>query len=88
MPRVRNRPFNILMNDDERNALDALAHQTGFSRGLIIRRLILSAAKHSIQGHPTCANGSPCFVPQMHAHPQAQPAQQILPPVPPDSDLA
>jgi len=88
MPRLRNRAFNILMNDDERRALDALAQQSGFSRGLIIRRLILAAAKHSIQGHPTCASGSPCFVPQMHARPVTPPAQTLLSPAPPDSDFA
>lgn len=79
MPRLRNRPFNILMNDAERKALDDLATRTGLSRGLMVRRLILAAHKHLCRGVPTCASGRPCYVPQMHVPAAADPNQQPLP---------
>jgi hypothetical protein len=79
MPRIRNLPFNILMNENERSALDQLHERTGFTRGLLIRRLILAAHKHLCRGCPTCASGRPCFVPQMHVPATADPAQPSLP---------
>jgi hypothetical protein len=59
-------PFNVLFTDEERNALDALTAARSESRAQVLRSLIRAAHLHHCMDAPTCANGSPCFVPQMH----------------------
>lgn len=62
--------FNVILGDDEVAALQALALKLKSSRGAVVRRLIDAAHNHAVREIPTCADGSRCYVPQMHVRPQ------------------
>lgn len=61
--------FNMRFDARTNEELDKLTDLFRCSRAELIRRLIITAAKHSIKREPHCANGSGCFVPQMHSKP-------------------
>lgn len=63
--------FNVILDQDEKTHLAILAKSLKSSRGAVVRRLIDAAFAHTVLEVPTCADGARCFVPQMHARPQA-----------------
>jgi len=66
-------PFNVLLAPHDVRQLAELADLDRSSKGAVVRRLIGAAHRHQIEGLPTCADGTRCFVPQMHARPPAPP---------------
>ena len=60
--------FNAQFREDEWQALEELAHLRRSSRSEVLRRLVMAAAAQTFNGIPTCANGSPCLAPQLHAN--------------------
>lgn len=71
MPNVKapRKPFNLLLSLDEYEMLQALSKETGSSCGALLRSALRARYAHTLQFVPTCASGSPCFVPQMHMPP-------------------
>jgi len=65
--------FNVILSELEKKRLAALAEKLKSSRGAVVRRLIDAAYQHAVLEVPTCADGSRCFTPQMHARPPAPP---------------
>jgi len=63
---TKTRPFNTLMSQEDYDHLQELADGKFCSKGAIVRTLIRSQYAMQVSGQPTCANGNPCFVPQMH----------------------
>ena len=59
-------PFNVVLSSDERDMLLALSGKNGTSAAQEIRQAIRARFNHSLKHIPTCANGTACFVPQMH----------------------
>lgn len=62
----RTTPFNVEITEVQRGWLTSLATQLAISKGAVVRQLISHAHAHSFGNTPTCANGAPCYVPQMH----------------------
>ena len=60
--------FNVVLDDKEKCMLDALAAKHGTSAAQEIRQAIRTRHAMACAAVPTCANGTACFVPQMHAH--------------------
>lgn len=60
-------PFNLQLDETERNMLMNLIARDGTSGGAVFRAALRSRYYHICTGVPTCSNGQPCFVPQMHA---------------------
>ena len=67
MSKSSRKPFNVLLSSADLEKLDDLKNLTGNSRGAELRAALLYRWKMIRRGLPTCANGSACFVPQMHA---------------------
>ena len=65
--------YNIMFTDQEHAAFVALAKARDLPQSTVLRQA-LAAAIQMQRGCPTCANGNPCYVPQMHAHAAAPPA--------------
>ncbi len=63
--------FNVILDPEEKAHLQELAKFLKSSRGAVLRRLIDAAFAHAVLEIPTCAIGGRCYVPQMHARPQA-----------------
>lgn len=68
---TKTKPFNTLMTQEDYDHLQELATAKFCSMGAIVRTLIRSQYAMQVTGQPTCANGNPCFVPQMHQRPIA-----------------
>lgn len=62
----RTTPFNVEITDLQRGWLTSLATHLVISRGAVVRQLITHAHAHTFGNTPSCANGAPCYVPQMH----------------------
>ena len=60
--------FNVVLDGNEKNMLDALAAKHGTSAAQEIRQAIRTRHAMTCACVPTCANGMACFVPQMHSH--------------------
>ena len=60
--------FNVVLDENEKHMLDALSLHHGTSAAQEIRQAIRTRYAMACKGVPTCANGTACFVPQMHAH--------------------
>jgi len=61
-----NHHFNMRFDEKTNEELTRLTEIFRCSRAELIRRLIFGTAAHCLKKEPTCANGSRCFVPQMH----------------------
>lgn len=68
MPKKKDprKPFNLLLSVDEYAMLYALSTESGTSCGAVLRAALRAKYAHTVDGIPTCAGGTPCFVPQMH----------------------
>ena len=64
--------FNILMSEDEFEALTRLANNAGMSRGGLVRSLIRGRRQMEERGMRICANGQMCGYPQMYPPPPGQ----------------
>jgi hypothetical protein len=74
MPRPQASTMNITLYPVHRKTLDELGEVMSCSAAQVIRTLVLAARAHTLHNSPTCANGNPCLVPQMHPPtPSAQP---------------
>jgi len=70
--KAKRKPFNFLMSPEEYAMCETLAKQESVSQGAILRRALRARYLHVVQGVPTCASDTPCYVPQMHgAHMRA-----------------
>jgi len=70
--------FNVVLSTDERNMLHALTQANGTSAGAEIRAALRARHAMIVSMAPTCGNGHPCFVPQMH-RPAAPVAGPMVP---------
>lgn len=70
----RTTPFNVEITEAQRGWLTSLATQLAISKGAVVRQLISHAHAHTFGQTPTCANGAPCYVPQMHQMARTQAA--------------
>lgn len=61
------KPFNLLLSPDEYTMLKKLAEQSGQSAGTELRTALRARFSMLCIGCATCASGSACFVPHMHA---------------------
>lgn len=68
------KPFNLLLSPDEYDMLQALRNQSGASAGAELRAALRARYTHIICLAPSCADGHPCFVPQMHRSASPAPA--------------
>lgn len=67
-------PFNVLLEPDQRAALQALARARRTSQGQVIRALIGVAHSMTFLATPLCASGDRCFVPHLHQAAPSSPA--------------
>lgn len=67
MPAPSKTPFNVELDQADRDRLSALAARAGLPRSQVIRNALRALHAMEIANRPTCANGHPCFVPHMHA---------------------
>lgn len=61
--------YNVMLSENDRKRLDALADYTQMTGADIIRSAISTWYHMALEGTPACATGDRCFVPQMHARP-------------------
>lgn len=76
MSRTSRKAFNVLLSAADLEKLDDLKNLTGNSRGAELRTALLCRWKMLRRSIPTCANGSACFVPQMHARDMFRPDEE------------
>ena len=76
MSKSSRKPFNVLLSSADLEKLDDLKNLTGNSRGAELRTALLCRWKMLRRSIPTCANGSACFVPQMHARDMFRPEEE------------
>lgn len=75
---TRKQSYNVILDERQLKRLTQLAINRACPRSAIVRTLIDNAYQ-MIQLHvPTCADGSKCFVPQMH-QPNKQLPEQMNP---------
>lgn len=67
MPKGKTHSYNVLFSPDEFALLEELKVKTGLAGGVLVRAAVKWFHAHQVLGCPTCANGTSCYVPQMHA---------------------
>jgi hypothetical protein len=72
MPKSKDprKPFHVLLSADEMDMLTSLTSMSGESGGAVLRAALRARFSHQCMNCPTCASGTPCYVPHMHAHTQ------------------
>jgi len=65
--------FNIMLSAEEKAQLLEAAHREALPSASIFRRALKNYFRMAVTHIPTCANGNPCFVPQMHPIPPPPP---------------
>lgn len=75
-------PFNVLLTDDDRNRLTALARAKGSSRSQCIRHAITASYLMVCRGVPFCADHSRCKAPQLFGDDLQPISQELLTPTP------
>ena len=60
-------PFNVILSKTQVEQLSALASKSNCSQAQVIRWTIAAAYHMAFRATPSCADGSRCFVPHLHA---------------------
>lgn len=67
MPKSKCHSFNLMLNPDDDEKLHKLQAQMRATGATVLRTALDTLYRHLIFECPMCADGHPCFVPQMHA---------------------
>lgn len=59
------KPFNIELDEEDRELLDKAAGRYKVSRAQVIRTAVRAYCEHAVAHRPTCAIGTPCLCPQI-----------------------
>jgi hypothetical protein len=66
MPKSKAHSYNLMLSADDDEKLHALQVHMRATGATVLRNALDALYRHRICESPSCADGHPCFVPQMH----------------------